>query len=225
MGNTPVGTGKNPTFRAVTGLPEKHPRGDGEEVSSYLPHSGQVETPPWGRGRSVPVHFEPRHFGNTPVGTGKKDFFKRLRSRLKKHPRGDGEEAAPPPPAERIGETPPWGRGRTKDGSVFFTFRSETPPWGRGRSHPRGRCNLRAGNTPVGTGKNTVPMAMILSDKKHPRGDGEESADIYPARYRLETPPWGRGRKILSLMVFFIIRNTPVGTGKNAIFCMWYSLI
>ena len=121
-----------------------------------------------------------------------------------KHPRGDGEEMI-----------------TAADGKETL----ETPPWGRGRNLYRSRIAPGLGNTPVGTGKNCRLLLQDPEWQKHPRGDGEEQPIREFGKEYTETPPWGRGRSNGNSVNFGKTRNTPVGTGKNAIFCMWYSLI
>ena len=128
------------------------------------------------------------------MGTGKKNTSKFYRTRSGKHPRGDGEE-----------------QRSSKKGTIGV----ETPPWGRGRNFTPSKSFGDVGNTPVGTGKKRICHNSCRANRKHPRGDGEESPVIAVGAAAAETPPWGRGRIHSNCGYMRKSGNTPVGTGKN----------
>ena len=90
--NTPVGTGKKFSSLSHFTYSQKHPRGDGEEKRKSAFLDFILETPPWGRGRTVTQKSLTVTNRNTPVGTGKKRNMSFYQFRDEKHPRGDGEE-------------------------------------------------------------------------------------------------------------------------------------
>ncbi len=152
------------------------------------------ETPPraWGR---LETHHATAGFGrNTPTGVGKTAAAYLLKCGGWKHPHGRGED-------------------NDEDAGVYS--KKETPPraWGRPIRRKPGYQIVR--NTPTGVGKTNIFSHLMVGDKKHPHGRGEDDLNPFVREGHAETPPRAWGRRSYVFSPNNPGGNTPTGVGKT----------
>ena len=92
----------------------------------------------------------------------------------------------------------------------------ETPPRAWGRRGISGQAREDDGNTPTGVGKTAQALNVVVHNRKHPHGRGEDAMLWRLMRFSAETPPRAWGRQALMPGEKFQIGNTPTGVGKTA---------
>jgi len=148
VGKTFSGGGQNFVHR-------KHPHGRGEDDYAGLRIREYAETPPRAWGRLPVAGVACVTDGNTPTGVGKTIIARYRQGLRKKHPHGRGED---------------------RDGTDGVESWIETPPRAWGRPAVAGLYLDRAGNTPTGVGKTTAVGLILVVQRKHPHGRGEDPA-------------------------------------------------
>ena len=91
-GNTPTGVGKTPDATWPRRQGRKHPHGRGEDFVETWDARKEQETPPRAWGRRQAGLYAIRKAGNTPTGVGKTQMTTVVRTVLRKHPHGRGED-------------------------------------------------------------------------------------------------------------------------------------
>ena len=174
----------------------------GEKVWSRPSGSSATGSPPHRRGKAFSVLRRQFRFRITPAQAGKRGSGLLFHRVWWDHPRVGGEKLKHPKYTTDKGGSPPHGRGKAARGSRPCAGQRITPAW---------------------AGKSSRAPWAISPARDHPRMGGEKP-HIVPAKTSLTgSPPRGRGKSFLLLLLALRLRITPAWAGKrssSSMFCL-----
>ena len=132
--------------------------------------------------------------GITPADAGKTPCVAWTRQCLQDHPRGCGENIVRASPALRDAGSPPRMRGKRHEQSAWRAF-------------------FRI--TPADAGKTCRPKTRQSARRDHPRGCGENQAQMPQGKSSLGSPPRMRGKRHQKIRYHYRSGITPADAGKT----------
>ena len=133
--------------------------------------------------------------GFSPADAGKTQSYTRSARQRQDHPRGCGENYAPP---------------------AWVCLRSGSPPRMRGKQRIVVIHRTKSGITPADAGKTSVPALRYGQFADHPRGCGENVSFVEPPPAVNGSPPRMRGKQSAPHEQLRHIRITPADAGKTS---------
>ena len=232
---TPAQAGRSPYFLYGKKDYKDHPRIGGEKAELTAAVISAMGSPPRRRGKGY------REFGIdisdriTPAQAGKSVAPRQKRSALWDHPRVGGEKLV-----FHVGQrgqrgSPPRGRGKVFD-PYFLEYGSKdhprvggekllqfalpllltgSPPRGRGKGRPPCTVQTIQRITPAWAGKRRNRGCCAAGKGDHPRVGGEKRCSGNTRIRPRGSPPRGRGKASLMLLMASATRITPAWAGKS----------
>ena len=163
-------------------------------------HRGDLKgSPPRGRGKGQLHPWAAFHAGITPAWAGKSSRGWRIHPPVRDHPRVGGEK-------RRLSECAQWAEG--------------SPPRGRGKGGLALCWPPPPRITPAWAGKSTWAPSFKDLLQDHPRVGGEKQKTGFSGLCYVGSPPHGREKVPVLLMLLVYIGITPAWAGKS---CGWAS--
>ena len=151
-------------------------------------------SPPRGRGKVQSSFLLPDIYGITPAWAGKSWSFTSVSAASEDHPRVGGEKLLQFALPLLLTGSPPRGRGKGRPPCTVQTIQRITPAWA-GKRRNRGCCAAGKGD--------------------HPRVGGEKRCSGNTRIRPRGSPPRGRGKASLMLLMASATRITPAWAGKS----------
>ena len=195
---TPAWAGKRPSARSPAEPDWDHPRVGGEKFIASVENVASKGSPPRGRGKEVVFPSFCMWLGITPAWAGKSVIRPRSVRKYGDHPRVGGEKSQSGSRSNRVGGSPPRGRGKVSAFLAGIATEGITPAWaGKRLCRPQRR---------------RVPP-------DHPRVGGEKSKNQQRIQNIEGSPPRGRGKGGVSCPCGQCVGITPAWAGKSRWWC------